>query len=324
MFEKVKQKISRVTIKDAFDNLPTGLCFSDDNGFPILINRVMYELCHQITGTSLQNAIEFWQTINEGELIHGVERISVGAQIIINLHGEFRTFTRKYIQLEGRNIMQLTAADTTELCGLVKQLKEDNEVLQQLNKRLRQYNKDLQDLTRKQEYLEIKMRLHNEFGKVLLQTRKLLHHPVKEEDEQERLAAWRETLNMIYYVSEPQSPRLAIDQLLEAAKAIGVSVVVLGKLPSSIKMMETLTVAASEALTNAVRHAEATQLTLRLFPTPNTLTVQFTNNGAPPSVPITEGGGLGNLRQRLERAGGAMDISCDPEYCLTISILQEE
>ena len=60
--ERLYQKniINRLSIKEAIDNLPTGLSFAYGNGNIILINWQIERLCHQITGKGLRNSNIFF------------------------------------------------------------------------------------------------------------------------------------------------------------------------------------------------------------------------------------------------------------------------
>ena len=46
----------------------------------------------------------------------------------------------------------------------------------------------------------------------------------------------------------------------------------------------------------------------------------FTNNGKKPESIVTEGGGLGSLRIRLEEVGGNMNIFTKPEFVLAVTL----
>lgn len=53
-------------------------------------------------------------------------------------------------------------------------------------------------------------------------------------------------------------------------------------------------------------------------------TVMIRNNGKPPEKTITEGGGLTNLRRRIEKSGGKMTVQSLPEFSLVIDIPKSE
>jgi len=84
-----------------------------------------------------------------------------------------------------------------------------------------------------------------------------------------------------------------------------------------------MTSAATEALTNAVRHAQATTLFVEFTESDEFYFARYTNDGNVPDKEINEGGGLGSLRNKIERCGGEMHIQSVPKYVLDISLPKE-
>jgi signal transduction histidine kinase len=81
--------------------------------------------------------------------------------------------------------------------------------------------------------------------------------------------------------------------------------------------------AAAEALTNAISHAEARTLYIQFSQTYECYTARYTNDGTvPKSVVIKEGGGLSSLRKKIENEGGIMTVTGSPRFVLTISFLK--
>ena len=52
--------------------------------------------------------------------------------------------------------------------------------------------------------------------------------------------------------------------------------------------------------------------------------ISLTNNGTAPKEKITEGGGLSMLRQRIEEAGGKMEVQSIPRFKLMLSLPEQE
>ena len=50
--------LSPYSIKEAFDNLPDGVCFFTGNGIPVLCNRTMPRLAYAVTGRDIQHISE--------------------------------------------------------------------------------------------------------------------------------------------------------------------------------------------------------------------------------------------------------------------------
>ena len=73
-------------------------------------------------------------------------------------------------------------------------------------------------------------------------------------------------------------------------------------------------------MTNAVRHAGAKELYVRLACSDQTAYVSVTNSGAAPEGEIAEGGGLTSLRILVKKSGGSMEIKTVPRFELTVSV----
>ena len=77
-------------------------------------------------------------------------------------------------------------------------------------------------------------------------------------------------------------------------------------------------------LTNAIQYAKATEISANIWENEDSYTVMIRNNGKPPEKKITEGGGLSNLRHRIENSGGKMTVQSLPEFSLVIEIPKYE
>ena len=53
-----RPRLGRSSVKEGFDNLPSGICFADGRGMIILCNRQMHSLCRELLGTDLQHMEE--------------------------------------------------------------------------------------------------------------------------------------------------------------------------------------------------------------------------------------------------------------------------
>lgn len=306
------------SVKESLDHLATGLCFSYGNGRVVLVNHRMNELCHVMTGQNLQNADLFWRALSAGEAAEHIQCLSVGIQPRFRLpDGSVWTFARE--DLGG--LIQLTAADTTQLNALTEDLKEKNIELAAVNLRLKRYAENVEELTRAKERLETKVRIHNELGQVLLATR---HCLLKEESSQKfPIDLWEHNIAMLRMEAETQAEEPTMQMLRSIASASGVTVETEGELPEQENLKKLMITATAEALTNAVRHAGAKTLRIVTTETEDAWMFCFQNDGRHPESEITEGGGLGALREKVESAGGTMRVSCRPEYSLSITFGKE-
>ncbi|MGN8631723.1 hypothetical protein ACTNEW_09135 [Blautia sp. HCP3S3_G3] len=316
-----RNSITVSSIKESIDNLPTGLSFSAPNGRILLANHRMEVLCHAVTGMDFQDAEQFWNILCSGCVCNDAERISEGNTPSIRLSDStIWTFGKKMLTVEDHTVVQITAADTTDLYELSEELKENNRDLTEMNSRLRQYGENIDSFVRSREVLETKMRIHNEIGQALLASRSYLLHEAAPLQEKDILKRWNYIVALLKQESVPQDFRRTWNYFVNAANSAGVKILLEGELPDNEEIVKLIVAAAAEALTNAVRHAGADELSMKLYESENKLEVTFTNNGRRPAGEITVGGGLEALRLRLEEAGGSMKISARPHFVLNVTL----
>ena len=109
------------------------------------------------------------------------------------------------------------------------------------------------------------------------------------------------------------------EKLFASARSSGVLVQIEGKEPPG-KAAEMMYAAMQVCLNNALQYARATELEANVFENETGYTVMIYNNGQPPEREIREGGGLTNLRHRIETEGGRMLVQSFPEFALVIEI----
>lgn len=319
-----KNTVTRDSIRESANNLPMGLCFARSSGQPFLVNRRMESLSQELCGIPLQNAESFWQTMLEGELKNGAIRSRVlDVPAVIFPDGEAWVFDRQTFMMDGQEVVQMTAADTTELYGLTCRLKQDNSVLRGMNARLKLYGRKVEDLTRTQERLAMKVRIHDSIGQNLLATRYFLAQEAQGIEGlslEPVLQKWHQSIAMLRREEMPEETKGALKYLTDAAESAGVKVVVSGAMPDRGAAVEFIVAAGAEALTNAVRHADAKTLKIAIHEMPLVYVAVFTNDGEQPETTVQEGGGLSGLRKRIETAGGTMSVSAQPEFMLKITI----
>ena len=107
---------------------------------------------------------------------------------------------------------------------------------------------------------------------------------------------------------------------MQVAELIGCKVIFLGEQPTQRKALQLLYAAVREALTNAVRHADATELTVKIEQRKECYHIEISNNGNVSVSSITEGNGLSALRQRLEQEGATLKVLCDNSVSLLVDI----
>ena len=121
-------------------------------------------------------------------------------------------------------------------------------------------------------------------------------------------------------LKEEKTSDYAMRELMEAAEALGCTITFEGGAQENAGGYPILKHAIREAMTNAIRHAGANEMTVQMHVQEDTLYAVIKNNGSRPITSISEGSGLSTLRSRIERVGGNMEIRCGDGVELHIQI----
>ena len=196
-YEIQKSQINKGTIKESADTLPMGLCFARLNGHPYLVNKKMNELSNLLRGKSLQNQESFWNDLLKGEFLGDAKKLSSDKNPVVLLEdGTVWVFRQEVIQIQGKNAIQMTAADSTQLYKLYDKLQIKNQDLEIVNQKLREYGNQIEGLTKAQERLSLKMRIHDAIGQNLIATKYFLLQGSADgrQEDREKLQRYKEKL----------------------------------------------------------------------------------------------------------------------------------
>ncbi len=300
-------------IKESFDQLPTATCFFDSTGGVVLCNRRMYELSQYLLHSSIQYLAEAEQALASPPdgvvpIAHAENTYQFPDQTIWKF--EKRIVTDRYKE----TYTQLTAADVTQLHQALTQFAIDNHKLAQDAEKLKELSKTVEAVAREKEALAAKSAMHDSLASCITVTKQFLAGNLDRISAEVVLREWEKSIAFRDSVLEP-----AKDSLYHAAKSSGVTIRITGKIPDG-DMSELIYTAMQVCLTNAVQYAKATELAACISENDDNVTVMIRNNGKQPEQPVREGGGLTNLRRRIEAVGGTMRIQSLPEFILCIEI----
>ena len=311
------KRFMRNSVKEAFDNLPSGVCFFDKNGILILCNHQMYRLFYALTGRDLQSLPEMLEVLKESTPAGQKEN-----QVFLLDDESAWRFTLETVTTRDENIYtQVTASDVTELYRRKKELEQDNIALAEYAKRMRRLSADIITVIREEEILNMKMRVHDDIGRSVISTRRFLqqNRPIEELD----LTVWKNAISLLKHDNELSEEGDAVAGLMSAAYGIGIKIIMDGELPENTTAAGVLLAAIRECMTNAVRHAGAKELYVHLTGDEKTVSAVITNNGAAPEGEVVEGGGLTSLHLRVRKYGGTMQVRYAPRFEMTVSVPAE-
>lgn len=318
-----KNTISKRSIKEAFDDLPCGICFYEASGVTRLVNSKRNDFSIRITGEYLLNGKKFIsiltdENIKSNSLSHQDEK-----EYIISLDDHVYSFRRREHQLSDKSLYEIIATDITRKHQLSRELNKKNKELSSFNKRMRQYGETIEELTIEKETLSAKRNIHDKLGKLLILSRQSLDKDRTEEEKEVLLSTWKNTLIAFESMKENESND-TYDELFKAAKDIGISIIFCGRRPESRKGKKIAAKAIIECMTNTIKHAKGNEVYVSFKERNRFIEIQITNNGEQPKEEIKEGGGLSSLRLLIEREGGSMKIISFPRFEMNITIEKGE
>ena len=306
-------------IKESFDNLPIGICFFDSRGIIRLINKKMLSIgCILIDGgfqtlrelrSALQSLPESVRALDEKNSL-----FSFPGDVILKYD------ERLVIDKNNNSFTQVTFSDVSELFSRQRELKEENERLENANRRAKQLYDNMAQIVREEEILSMKMRVHDDIGHSILAARKALLNDASIEEIHSSASIWESSIALLNHANNMPDETDDLEYAKERAAMLGVSVIESGDFPTERTARKIFSIAVRECVTNCVRHAGGNCVFAFAFSDHEHHRLKITNNGEPPEREITEGGGLSALRKRIEKTGGTMEIKSLPLFELHITL----
>lgn len=330
----MKKNTSAKTIKKAIDSYPGGICFSALDGRVILVNKKMNKLMLELTGHTILNAKAAWEKLTNFANNGKAEKLtqswlpkdtdneneSTHQQLFFRFSDN--SVWRFELRFLDANTVQVEAAEITEIYRLSEELYENTIRLQEIQKRQKALLDSIVEINLNKEILAAKMHIHDELGHCLLATTKAITEDSLAENADTLRKSWNRTIQDFSNISTvwtvPDSSLQS--ELMQVAELIGCKVTFLGEQPKSRKALQLLYAAVREAITNAVRHADATELTIKIEQDEKSYHIEISDNGSVSVSSITEGNGLSALRQRLEQEGATLKVLCDNSVSLLVDI----
>lgn len=314
---KNRKTINNTSIKEAFDNLPTGVCFFNNAGLPVLCNLTMHRFLFAVCGNDIQFITDLQKCLEDDFVpISGTVR---DGKIFTLPNGKAWQLERRCVTDEyGKIFTQFVVLDVTDLQMNRVELTEETEQLRHTQAELQRLSANVVTVTREEEILNTKMRVHDEMGRCLVEARKYLCDD-SESIPKSVVHSWKRAVSMLKYNNEADDEDMMC-QILKTCQSLGLEIIQSGELPKNEDTAYLLTCAVRECVTNAVRYAQASELYAEFTEDEECAAVVVMNNGKQPEKPIAEGGGLSTLRKRIERSGGVMTVQSFPRFKLTVRV----
>jgi signal transduction histidine kinase len=320
-----RQSLSRDSIKQALDMLPSGICYFTPSGSVKLCNRQMDNLFRTIAQSDLQTLAELQDALSDCDACSGVIRLSKERQTYLFPDGKAWRYRQTEVKAsDGALYTEAVFSDITELYNKNLELKAQIKRLNAISRELKWLSDNALILTREKEVLSAKTKLHDDMGAGLIAIRHILNNNQTEEAAN-AIALFRRAVSAIKYDNAYPQGHSELDRFLHDAEAIGVKVNLSGELPEQEELRYVIILAMRECLTNSVRHAGATAIHITVEKKGDSVSMKITNDGRPPETEVVPKGGLHNLYRHIIDCGGTMEIQSKPSFALTVllKVIQE-
>lgn len=320
-----KQTLSRDSVKEALDMLPSGICYFTPPGSVKLCNRQMYSLFRTISQSDLQTLAELREALSDCDACSGVICLSKERKTYLFPDGKAWRYRQAEVKAsDGAMYTEAVFSDLTELYNKNLELKAQIKQLNAISRELKRLSDNVQILTREKEVLSAKTKLHDDMGAGLIAIRHILNNN-RTEEAANAMDLFRRAVSAIKYDNAYPQGRSELDRFLQDAEAIGIKVDLSGKLPKQEELRRVMILAMRECLTNSVRHAGATTIHITVEKKGDSISVKLTNDGRPPETEVVPKGGLHNLYRHIMDCGGTMEIQSKPSFALTVvlPVIQE-
>ncbi|UNT95872.1 ATP-binding protein [Allobaculum mucilyticum] len=313
-----KQTLSRDSVKEALDMLPSGICYFTSSGNVKLCNRQMDSLFRTISQSDLQTLAELQDALSLCDTCSDVIQLSPKRQTYLFPDGKAWRYRKTEVKAsDGALYTEAVFSDVTELYHKNLELKAQIKRLKAISLELKWLSDNALILTREKEVLSAKTKLHDDMGAGLIAIRRILNHNQTEEAAN-AIELFSRAVSAIKYDNDYLQGHSELDRFLQDARTIGIKVNLSGELPEQEKLRCVMILAMRECLTNSVRHAGSTSLHIMVEKTGSSISMQITNNGRPPETEIVPKGGLLNLYRHILDCGGTMEIQSKPVFVLTV------
>ncbi len=303
--------INRTTIYHGINEVDEGLMFGMENGDIVLINRKMEKLSERIVSRIPTDANIFWEWISNFESTYDCRRLSEYKNpTFLFDNGEVWTFEKRIIEDEMRRYSEIVSRNITDMYNRYTKLVRENEKLKQLEKELSESLKNVAEKNNQEELLKYKVRVHDQLGTAITQSRLYLREPDFENTGiEEILRIWENTSKGFRentHKEETDSDADYLEEVMSQAEAFGVKLVIAGPFPKNNKLCTRIL---KETMYNSVRHGYAHEMKIVCYHSDGFLHIRIADDGVAKESSITEGGGLSSIRNYVENNGGTMRVT---------------
>ncbi len=309
--------ISRFSIKESIENLPMGLCFLSQDGDLSLSNHTMRRLSFYLTKKDLQNGLEFWSDLMAMRESDMCVISDENPSFILN-NGEVWQFSKTFCTIGDEEYQSIKASNITQFYALSQNIEAANDKLKNQQQRLKNLLLNKEYNAAEQVAIDTKVQYHDDFGNLLVLTKKILAERPDESKLEDIVNAWTGLADKI--VNKDTTSDLSLAQVQAFALKLNCELSITGQLPADAEKAALFLLIVNEMLKNAVYHAKADKLHVSFGDDGVNYTLTTENKAHFVGKRLVEGGGLSGIRQKVEHFDGCMEITSGDKILLTIAV----
>ena len=293
-----KEKLNNLSIKNIVDSSNIGILVLRNNK-KVLTNSAMNKILERINIKD-----NYIKNINK----KSIEK--TGEDYILKVDENFYLFNI--------NQNEIIAFDVTEEYELQSELNKQNEKIMQNNKELIDSIENIEKYEKEKNLLELKNKYHDLLGQNLSILQQYLNRPNIAKDNLEEIKYMIK--EMFIDIKEIKSSKDKLNELIEIHNKSGTKILLEGKLPQNEEKAIAFFEIIREAVTNAIRHANSTEVYIKIKDDTEHTKMTIRNNGKKPKAEIIENEGIKGMRRKIAQIGGKIEIITKPEFLINIEI----
>ncbi len=303
---KLKSNINYYSLKEALDGLKTAVMF--ESKFNVVYeNLAMKNLLEKLKIKQNQSSFEIWQSLKSRENSKIVDE----QNILIFLDNKVYSFSRIK-----QSKTQIYAFDITKEYLTTIEIENKQNELKTKQTEILKMIENLDEIEKQKVVLTLKSKLHDIIGQRLF----ILHHILDVIDEKNfDLNNVKSLLKTMLDeidnedISEAQNLQ---NSIVTAFEMIGFNIKISGEMPKDTHKAKALIKIIRECATNAIRHANATKLFVKIA----NEKIEISNNGKFNAKTFDEGTGIQGMRLNAAELGGELALSTQNSFKVTINI----
>lgn len=235
--------------------------------------------------------------------------------------GRVYRYTEEAFKIGRKDYAQILLSDITQESDLILQIKEKNSQLEKSNQQLEDMLQNLEEIERDQEKRRMRNRIHDVMGQRL----SILHSSLQQMDRKEDVPL-TELVNlledMVEDLNEPETfdYQLRFQNIQNTAAIVGTRLRQEGVIPKNEEVASVFMQILREAVTNAIRHGQAYEVTAKFAEDEAYYYLDIANSGSLPLQRPQEGEGITGMRHKLANLAGSLEISAQDEFTIKIKV----